>query len=189
MQLPNVFAANPQPEEDEWAELREAQFFTLRNVRNTGMAVTIDIGEENNLHPKNKQEVGRRLALNAFKLAYGQDVECSGPLFKSMKIEGSKIRLFFDHVDGGLVFRRPSVSKFPGAGDGFAIAGVDRKFVWADAVIDGETILVNSPQVARPVSVRYAWARNPVCNLVNKAGLPASPFRTDSWPGLTAGKK
>ena len=187
-QLANFMAATPQPGESDWAELREAQFMALKEP-NTGMAVAIDIGEENNLHPKNKQELARRFALHALKMAYNMDVENSGPLYKSMKIEGNKIRLFFNHVDGGLIFKKNSVPKFPGAGNGFAIAGADHKFVRADAVIDGETILVSSPQVAQPVAVRYAWARNPVCNLVNKAGLPASPFRTDSWPGLTAGKK
>jgi sialate O-acetylesterase len=145
--------------------------------------VIIDIGESNDIHPKNKQDVGKRLALWALARTYGRDVVYSGPLYKSMKVEGNKVVLRFDHVGGGLA------AGGGGSLKGFAVAGADRKFVWADATIEGETVVVGADGVAEPVAVRYAWANNPICNLYNKAGLPASPFRTDDWPGLTAGNK
>lgn len=179
VQLANFMATRPEPGESAWAELREAQLMTLK-LPKTGMAVAIDIGEANDIHPRNKQDVGKRLALNALAIAYGKKVEYSGPIYTRMKREGSRIRLYFKHVDGGLTTPNGEPLK------GFAIAGADRKFVWADARIEGDTVVVSSPQVAEPVAVRYAWADNPVCNLYNKAGLPASPFRTDSWPGVTA---
>ena len=150
---------------------------------NTGMAVIIDIGEAHVLHPKNKQDVGKRLALWALANTYGQKIGYCGPVYKSMKTEGNRIVLTFDHVVGGLV----AVSEPPLKG--FAIAGADRKFVWADARIEGNTIVVSSEKVSEPVAVRYAWADNPVCSLYNKEGLPASPFRTDDWPGVTADSK
>ncbi len=143
------------------------------------MTVIIDIGEADDIHPKNKQEVGRRLGLNALALAYDKDVVYSGPIYKSMKVEGRKIRLYFDHVDGGLVFKNAKNLQ------GFAIAGKDKKFVWGKAKIDGETIVVSAKGIKNPVAVRYAWAANPIGNLYNKAGLPASPFRTDTWKGIT----
>ena len=145
------------------------------------MAVIIDIGEANDIHPKNKQDVGKRLALWALAKTHGKAIAYSGPLYKSMRVRGDKIILRFDHVNGGLV---------AGGGEplrGFAIAGEDRKFIWADAEIDGDTVVVRSDKVSKPVAVRYAWANNPVCNLYNGAGLPASPFRTDDWPGITRG--
>lgn len=178
VQLANFKAVKPDPDESDWAELREAQFLTLA-VPNTGMATIIDIGEADDIHPKNKQDVGRRLALWALAKTYGKDLVYSGPLYKSMEIKGNRIVLHFDHVGGGLV---------AGGGEplkGFAIAGADRKFVWADARIEDDTVIVSSDQVAEPAAVRYAWADNPICNLTNKAGLPASPFRTDQWPGVT----
>ncbi|MCI0694583.1 9-O-acetylesterase [candidate division KSB1 bacterium] len=178
VQLANYQAAVTEPVDDAWAELREAQIMTLA-LPNTGMAVTIDIGDANDIHPGNKQDVGNRLALDARHLVYGENITYSGPIYKSMKIEGNRIRLFFDHAQDRLMSR---------GGDklqGFAIAGEDRKFVWAEAMIDGKTVVVSSPQVAKPVAVRYAWATNPVCNLYNRAGLPASPFRTDAWPEIT----
>ena len=168
--------------EDEWAELREAQLMAL-SLPNTGMAVTIDIGEAHDIHPQNKQEVGRRLGLAARRIAYGEKLVYSGPIYRSMEVEGNAIRLRFDHVGGGLAPKGGAPLK------GFAIAGEDRKFVWADARIDGETVVVSSKDVPNPLAVRYAWAINPVCNLYNNEGLPASPFRTDSWPGITKGKK
>jgi sialate O-acetylesterase len=177
VQLPNWRAVKPEPSESDWAELREAQLMTLA-VQNTGMAVIIDIGEANNIHPKNKQDVGKRLALWALAKTYGKDVVYSGPLYKYMQIEGNKAILHFDHVGGGLVARGEPLK-------GFAIAGEDKKFVWADAKIAGDTVVVFSDKVAEPAAVRYAWADNPVCNLYNKAGLPATPFRTDTWPGIT----
>lgn len=178
VQLANFMQTKPDPGDSAWAELREAQTMTLC-LPNAGMATIIDIGEANNIHPKNKQDVGKRLALWALARTYGKDVVYSGPIYRSMKVEGGKIRLSFDHVGSGLV-----------AGDGealqgFAIAGADRKFVWAEANIDGRTVVVGSDQVASPVAVRYAWADNPVCNLYNKENLPAGPFRTDDWPGAT----
>jgi len=182
VQLANFMAVKPEPAESEWAELREAQLMTLA-LPNTGMAVIIDIGEADDIHPKNKQDVGKRLALWALAKTYAKTLVYSGPLYKSMNVEGNKIVLRFDHVGGGLVAHGEGPLK------GFAIAGADRKFVWADATIDGDKVVVSSEKVAEPVAVRYAWADNPVCNLYNKEGLPASPFRTDDWPGVTAGKK
>jgi len=182
VQLPNFKAVNPQPSESDWAELREAQLMTLA-LPNTGMAVIIDIGQADDIHPKNKRDVGKRLALWALAESYGEELVCSGPIYKSMKAEGDKIVLQFDHVGGGLVARAGGALK------GFAIAGADRKFVWAGARIDGNTVVVSSDQVSEPAAVRYAWADNPVCNLYNKEGLPASPFRTDDWPGITVDNK
>jgi sialate O-acetylesterase len=179
VQLANFKKTVEEPQESDWAELREAQLMAL-GLPNTGMAVTIDVGEADDIHPKNKQDVGHRLALAAGAIAYGREGEFSGPIFRSMKKEENRIRLEFDHVGGGLVAAA--------GGDGlkgFAIAGEDHKFQWADAVIDGNSVLVSSDKVPEPVAVRYAWADNPVCNLSNKEGLPASPFRTDDWPGLT----
>jgi sialate O-acetylesterase len=168
----------PEPGDSAWAELREAQLMTLA-LPNTGMAVIIDIGEADNIHPKNKQDVGKRLALWALANTYGKKLVYSGPIYKSMKIDGNSIVLSFDHVGGGLVAKGGEELK------GFAVAGVDKKFVWADAKIVGDTVVVSSDQVAEPAAVRYAWADNPVCNLYNKEELPASPFRTDDWPGVT----
>jgi sialate O-acetylesterase len=180
VQLANYKRIVEKPADDSWAELREAQTKAL-SLPNTGMAVTIDIGEANDIHPRNKQDVGRRLALNALAKVYDVDVVYSGPMFRDMSIEKDKIRLSFDHVGPGLTARGDEKLT------GFAIAGENREFHWADAVIDGETVLVTSPAVPVPVAVRYGWAANPVCNLYNRAGLPASPFRTDSWPGITDG--
>ena len=173
-QLANYQTVQTGPEESDWAELREAQLMTT-SLENTGMAVLIDIGEAADIHPKNKVEVGRRLALNALALTYGKDVTYSGPVYDSYRIEGDSCRIFFKHVDGGL--KTPDGSAL----SGFYICGPDRKFVKANAVIDGDTVVVSAPGIAFPSSVRYGWANNPVCNLYNVAGLPASPFRTDSW--------
>jgi sialate O-acetylesterase len=153
-----------------WPELREAQRQTLA-LANTGMAVTIDIGTTNDIHPKNKQDVGMRLALAARAVTYGEKIEYSGPLFRQATPEGSAMRLWFDHVGGGLTAKGGSLT-------GFEIAGADRKFVPADAAIDGATIVVSSPSVSAPVGVRYAWSDDPRCNLYNAEGLPASPFRS-----------
>jgi sialate O-acetylesterase len=179
VQLANFMPTSPQPVEDAWAELREAQLMTAEKTPKTGLAVAIDIGDAKDIHPRNKQDVGKRLALSALAIAYGRKLEFSGPLYRATQPEEGKIRLRFDHVGGGLAARDG------GRLTGFAIAGEDRHFVWADAVIDGSTIVVSSPLVPHPVAVRYAWAINPVANLINKEGLPASPFRTDSWPGIT----
>lgn len=176
--LPNYNPLQKNPVEPGWAEIRESQWRTVRTVPNTGLAMTIDIGNANDIHPRNKQEVGRRLALTARHLVYGEkDVVYSGPEFSKMQIEAPKadrIRLTFKHVHGGLMIK-PGEKKL----SGFAIAGSDKKFVWADAMIDGETVVVSSPEVAEPRHVRYGWAWNPLVNLYNKEGLPAITFRTD----------
>jgi len=178
VQLANCRARKAEPVESDWAELREAQTMTL-SLPNTGMAVIIDIGEADDIHPKNKQDVGARLALGARAIAYGEQIVYSGPVYDSMTVEGDRIRLRFKHVGGGLRVEGGAALK------GFAVAGADRQFVWAKATIDGDTVVVGSDKVAQPVAVRYAWATNPECNLYNQAGLPASPFRTDDWPGVT----
>ena len=152
-------------------------------VPKTGQAVIIDIGEAKDIHPKNKQDVGKRLALIALAKDYGKKIEFSGPVYKSIGIEGNKVRLSFDHAEG-------LNAKANSAGETklmrFEIAGADKKFVWAQATIEGEQVIVTHPSIKQPVAVRYAWADNPEgCNLYNKAGLPASPFRTDQWKGTT----
>jgi sialate O-acetylesterase len=182
VQLANYTKTPEQPEESNWAELREAQLQTL-HLENTGMAVTIDIGDEKDIHPKNKQEVGRRLALIARANTYGEKIAFSGPIYDSYTIEGNSIRIKFNHVDGGLKTPDSEVLK------GFEIAGLDHKFRWADARIVGNEVIVSSKDVENPIAVRYAWAANPECNLYNEANLPASPFRTDDWPGITIGRK
>jgi sialate O-acetylesterase len=175
VQLANYLPVKPQPSESEWAELREAQQFISKTVPNTGLAVIIDIGETNDVHPLNKKDVGARLAFNAEKLAYHEkNIVYSGPVYKSMKVDGNQIILNFDHVGGGLTTADGQDLKQ------FAIAGADHQFVWAKAWISGNQIIVSSDQVKVPVVVRYAWADNPAgCNLINKEKLPASPFRTD----------
>jgi sialate O-acetylesterase len=178
VQLANFMQRKPEPGDSAWAELREAQTMTL-SLRNTGMAVIIDVGEANNIHPRNKEAVGERLALWALARDYGMKIEFSGPLYKSSSAERNGIRIRFDHADAGLATLSGQDAK------GFAIAGDDHKFVWANARIEGNTVFVWSDAVAHPVAVRYAWADNPECNLINKAGLPASPFRTDNWPVTT----
>jgi sialate O-acetylesterase len=176
VQLANFNAGKPptdQPQESDWALLREAQLMTLE-LPHTGMAVAIDIGEAEDIHPRNKQEVGRRLALAAEASVYYQEVDFSGPIFTGAQQEEGKIRLSFRFAEG----------LKPAAGDkfqGFAIAGEDQKFVWADVAVEGDHLVISSPQVPKPVAVRYGWGNNPAANLVNKAGLPASPFRTDSF--------
>jgi sialate O-acetylesterase len=179
VQLPNHGATPDEPGESAWAELREAQLLTLQDVPRTGLAVTIDVGDPKDLHPHRKFEVGERLALWAEGTIYKQAIEYSGPLYESMRIEGNEIRVRFTHVGSGL----EALSN--GELRGFGIAGADRKFHWAEARIDGNAVVVSSPDVPSPVAVRYAWADSPLCNLFNKDGLPASPFRTDDWPGIT----
>ncbi len=178
VQLANFHAVNETPVESDWAELREAQTMALA-LPNTGMAVIIDIGEADDIHPRNKQDVGKRLALNALAKVYGRNIVCSGPLYKSHKVENGKIRILFEHVGSGLSAKDGNRLK------GFTIADADKKFHRADAVIDGNTVVVSGPEVEQPLAVRYAWADNPVCNLYNAEGLPASPFRTDNWRGIT----
>jgi sialate O-acetylesterase len=176
VQLANYLERRDAPTDSEWARLREAQSHVSENVPRSGLAVTIDIGDAKDIHPKDKQDVGERLALNALAKVYGRKVEYSGPVYRRMKVEGGALRLSFDHASGGLV------AKGGGRLTGFAVAGEDGRFVWADAVIQGTDVLVSSPEVKRPVAARYAWADNPACNLYNRAGLPASPFRTDDFP-------
>ncbi len=164
-------------ENSRWAELREAQLMTL-SLPMTAMASSVDIGDAG-LHPRNKKVVGRRLALAARAVAYGKKIVYSGPIYQSMKVEAGKVRLKFKHVGGGLAAKGGGLLK------GFAITGPDKKFVWANVKIDGDTVVVWSDDVAGPIAVRYAWANYPIGNLCNAEGLPASPFRTDDWPGVT----
>jgi sialate O-acetylesterase len=167
-----------------WAELREAQTMTL-SLPKTGMAVTTDIGNANDIHPTNKQDVGKRLAANALKLTYGQDISYSSPMFDSVKYENGKAIISFKFADSGLMVK----DKF-GYLKGFEIAGADKKFYYAKAEIEGDKVVVYNPNVKNPVAVRYAWADAPTdANLFNSAGFPASPFRTDDWQGVTVGNK
>jgi sialate O-acetylesterase len=183
VQLANYMQPKPQPGESEWAELREAQWMTL-SLPKTGMAVTIDIGQANDIHPRNKQDVGKRLALAALHDTYGKKVVYSGPAYQSMKVEGNKVILTMDPMGSGLLVR----DKY-GYVKGFAIAGEDRVFQWARGMQQGNTLVLLSDQVKQPVAVRYGWADNPDdVNLYNAEGLPASPFRTDDWPGITSGR-
>jgi sialate O-acetylesterase len=183
VQLAN-FAGHPK---EDWPLLREAQLIVSRTVPNTAMAVTIDIGLPDNIHPVDKLDVALRLARAAENLAYGRKVLYSGPIYDSMKVEGSAIRLNFSSTGSGLKIGAPPWvgprSTVPPKDHlaGFAVAGSDQKWFPADARIDGSTVLVSSPHVPSPVAVRYAWDNAPVCNLYNQEGLPASPFRTDDW--------
>lgn len=162
-----------------WAELREAQSMTVEELPNCGLAVAIDVGNPKDIHPKNKQAVGHRLALWALASVYGEQIEYSGPVYQSMKSDGNTIRIAFNHVSGGLKTQDGGPVK------GFIIAADDQKFVPAEAEIQGDAVLVRSLGVINPRSVRYGWADSPECNLVNQAGLPAVPFRTDNWKELT----
>ncbi|WP_242696499.1 sialate O-acetylesterase [Longitalea luteola] len=178
VQLANYMKTKPLPAESEWAELREAQTLTLSQA-STGMACTIDIGDANDIHPKNKQEVGRRLALIANRMVYKQAVIASGPAYAGYRKEGDRVRIHFTNAGSGLS------TKDGKEVTGFAIAGKDKRFYWAKAIIEGNHVIVFSNEVTEPVAVRYAWADNPECNLVNSEGLPAIPFRTDTWKGIT----
>ena len=171
VQLANFHKPQTEPAEDGWAQIREAQASAL-SLPKTGMAVTIDVGEAGDIHYKNKQEVGRRLALVALHDLYGQNVESSGPQYSTMKSEANALRLQFAHAKG--------LAAKDGELKGFAIAGADGKWVWANAKIEGSNIVLSNPQVLAPIAARYDWADNPIGNLVNAAGLPAAPFRTDT---------
>lgn len=192
VQLPDWYQERREPQESSVAEAREAQFLAHRTIPNTGLAVIIDTNERGRTHPRNKRLVGERLALWALVDQHGKDLVESGPLYKSMRTEGGKIILSFDHVGGGLIAgERTGLVDVVAVQEplkSFAIAGADRRFVWADARIRGDEVVVWSEQVPEPVAVRYAWADNPSgCNLYNRAGLPASPFRTDDWPAVSQG--
>ncbi|MGC8863189.1 MAG: sialate O-acetylesterase [Armatimonadota bacterium] len=170
-----------EPTESAWAELREAQLMTTLHCPNTGMAVTMDVGDPEDIHPRNKKPVGERLALAARAMVYGDNVPYKGPRYSSMAIYGNRAILTFTDTGGGLEARGGELV-------GFAIAGEDRKFYNAKATIVGDRVIVSSPAVTKPVAVRYGWADAPTANLFGKDGLPASPFRTDNWPMITATK-
>lgn len=180
VQLADFRVEKDEPADSDWAELREAQTLTMSKLPNTGEAVIIDLGEAHDIHPKDKQGVAKRLARWALAKDYGINIVHRSPQYKSMSVEDGKINLTFNHVGGGLDtfdVRTPI---------GFAIAGDDKKFVWAQAKITGKnTVQVWHDEIKNPVAVRYAWADNPVCNMQNKEGLPITPFRTDDWPGVT----
>jgi len=181
VQLPNYKQRRPQPSESAWAELREAQLMSLA-LPKTGLAVAIDVGEADDVHPKNKIEIGVRLASLALGMTYGREGVYSGPLVESVKFEGDTAVVKFEHVGGGLIAKNENLL------DGFALAGTNREFYWAQAQIVGDTVEVRSDKVPNPIALRYAWADNPKCNLYNREGFPAVPFRTDQWPGITVGK-
>ncbi len=199
-QLANFLSKKNYPGPSIWAELREAQSMTL-SLPDTAQAVLIDLGESDDAHFRDKKDVGERLALIALARNYGRKVVYSGPVYESAKVNGSRVEIKFTHVEGGLVSRplpkvypvrtqvgesAPLIPNSPGSQvEGFAVCGTDQHWQWADARIEGDTLLVWSDKVPAPVAVRYGWAENPTCNLYNGAGLPASPFRTDDFPGVT----
>jgi sialate O-acetylesterase len=174
VQLSNYLERKDEPGPGKFAMLREAQAMAL-SLPNTGMATAVDVGEADNIHFKNKEAVGHRLALNAFNKTYGIDIPYSGPVFKDMEQKDGKIIVHFTHTDGGLVTNDGKAPR------GFAIAGADGKYKWADAAIEGDTVILWNSSIPEPVSVRYGWADNPDINLYNGAGLPAFPFRTDNF--------
>ncbi|MBV8456884.1 MAG: hypothetical protein JO122_09750 [Acetobacteraceae bacterium] len=176
--LPAFKHRSPTPVDDAWAETRESQALTATSVPNSCLAVTIETGDPDNIHPKDKQQVGDRLAFCALAKYYGEKIAYSGPTLQSVDRLPGAIRLHFAHTDGGLVVKGDKLEEF-------SIAGDDRKWYWADARIEGDTVIVSSASVPNPKEVRYAWQSNPVATLFNGAGLPAAPFRTDNWPGMT----
>jgi sialate O-acetylesterase len=180
--LPTFRQRSETPTDDTWAETRESQALTAASVSNSCLAVTIDTGDPDNLHPKDKQPVGERLALCALAKHYGKKVVYSGPTLASVERLPGSIRLHFAHTDGGLVVKGAKAEEF-------TIAGEDRKWYWADARIEGDTVVVSSSSVPNPKEVRYAWQSNPAATLFNGAGLPVGPFRTDTWPGITEGQR
>lgn len=175
VQLPNFMEKSNKPSESGWAGIREAQFKAALTIPYTALAVTYDLGEWNDIHPLNKKDISKRLFLGARKLVYGEKIVSSGPLYKDMKVEGDQILLSFTELGGGLISKNGSLRHF-------AIAGEDKKFVWANAVIKGNKVIVSNKEIKKPIAVRYAWSNNPEdANLQNKEGLLASPFRTDNW--------
>ncbi|HBG28642.1 MAG: hypothetical protein A2Y10_11865 [Planctomycetes bacterium GWF2_41_51] len=181
VQLASFRNPSPVPVENEWAELREAQIDTL-SLPNTGMALAIDIGEANSIHPKNKQDVGKRLCLIALEKVYGKKVISNGLMYNNMQVNDNKVILSFDHIYDGLKFKDDRLL-------GFSIAGVDKKFKWAQAEIKDNKIVVWSDEIKNPVAVRYSWESNPNGNLYNSADLPACPFRTDNFKLSTFSKQ
>ncbi len=181
VQLAPFKAKSDKPEASDWAELREAQLMTLSKSPNTGMAVIIDVGDEKDIHPKQKQPVGERLALAARAIAYGEKIEHTGPMYESMTTSGERAILRFKNIGQGLEVRGEKLT-------GFTIAGDDKVFHNAEAMLEGDTVVVSSSEVKSPTAIRFGWAGFPQVNLWNKNDLPASPFRTDNWPGVTEGK-
>jgi sialate O-acetylesterase len=180
VQLADFRLEKDQPSDSDWAELREAQTMTMKRLPNTGEAVIIELGEAQDIHPKNKEDVGKRLARWALAREYGFDLVHRSPIYASMNRQGSKIVLDFEHIGGGLDLFDVQTPL------GFTIAGADQVFQHAQAkILNERQIEVWSESVDQPVAVRYAWADNPVCNVQNKEGLPLTPFRTDDWPGVT----
>jgi len=178
--LPAFQHRSDAPKEDSWAEMREAQALAAKNVPNSCLAVTIDSGDPDNIHPVDKEVVGNRLAYCALGEYYGQKIPHDGPTLASVERLPGALKLHFDHTDGGLAVKGEKLVEF-------SIAGDDRKWYWADARIDGDSVIVSSNSVPDPKAARYAWQANPQATLFNGAGLPASPFRTDDWPGITEG--
>ncbi|MGO9095221.1 MAG: sialate O-acetylesterase [Bryobacteraceae bacterium] len=176
--LPAFQPRRDAPSDDNWAELREAQALAARSVPNSCLAATIDTGEADNIHPQDKQVVGDRLALCALAKNYGEKVVYAGPTFSSVERVPGSLRLHFTNTDGGLVVKGGKLEEF-------AVAGADRKWHWAEARVEGDTVVVQSKEVPDPKEARYAWQSNPAATLFNGAGLPAVPFRTDDWPGIT----
>jgi sialate O-acetylesterase len=203
-QLANMNPKKETPGESTWAELRDSQTILSLTIPQVGLANLIDLGESGDIHPRNKRDVGERLALNALAKVYGKSVPFTGPLYDSMKVEGEKIRIQFKNIDGGLVAKplpetyivksvtqesAPYVKYSPQSElQGFVICGEDKVWKWANAKIENNTVVVSSPEVPKPIAVRYAWADNPTCNLYSGAGLPAVSFRTDDFPKVTEGK-
>jgi sialate O-acetylesterase len=180
--LPFYKVRSDVPKDDSWAELREVQATVAKTVPHTCLAVTIDTGNADDVHPVDKVEVGERLGLCALGEQYGKSNPYKGPTLSKVEPIPGGFRLRFDHADGGLVVRGTRLGEF-------SIAGEDRKWYWADARIEGDTVVVSTTSVANPKAVRYAWQANPEATLFNGAGLPAVPFRTDNWPGITEGRR
>lgn len=190
VQLADYMAEKAEPGDSAWAELRESQTQTMNTLKNTGQAVIIDLGESNDIHPRNKRDVAERLARWALVKDYGiTGIPHRSPEYKSSEIKDNKVIVTLDHIGSGAGLRTIDVSELKG----FAICGEDKKWVWAEAKFLPGTpknkIEVTSSQVAKPIAVRYAWADNPVCNIFSQEGLPLTPFRTDNFPLVTAPKQ